>query len=382
MEIAELVPELRELLISSRDEILFKDTISGISSKVESLELKAVFENVERDAKDLDGILTANEVNISNALEESLYEGNLESLIKAGGKENVGELNEINTVFKSLTKDIPERKIKLKNDYVKDEINLTKDKIGAEIEEIDKNIDNTVRNDAILKINENTSKFVDYFNVFVKTTKFIIVNGILIALGVSLAEYLKNYKERMSGAFLVSTNTMGDLQYQKIINYSCKHPQNAVILHPFDNEIKAFLNGKSPCENAPDECGGWATVGKFSKLDSIKVNFSKLGKNKTLLCKSATTYEALIDFSKHLGRDISDVVGGGLQELFGQFWEVLRPFAPIASVIFGGFGSFLMYQIMKTSSKPVRIMLPFITFLIISIGLYFLIDSIHISHRG
>lgn len=378
-ELAELVVELREanVLTGLGEDVAFKEATGKIVSKLpDKSVLNEMFNNIKNDVTVNDSRLVANDIDISKALDVALKEGDLEELFKAGNIDLGTNTSEISDVFKIETRDIPERlEFEERAKIEADRTSLNEDVINH-LEEIDKDISNLEKNQLVLETNPETKNVVDWFDRVRKTVKYIVVGGVIVFLGVSLAQFISNYVENMSGAFLVES-VNGNKQYQKIKGYSCKHPTGAKIPHPYNKEIIAYLKGTVICSqtNEYDNCAGWATMGAESRLGHLKVDFSKLGRNKFLECREATVFDSLWHLGNKLEENIVDLLKHGIKEIESGFWELIKPFAPLIALVGGGIAGALSFLAVQKKSNAWKISVPLIAFIAIGVLIYFIITK-------
>lgn len=278
-EIAEMITDLRGLQVLTKDSLEeAKITLKGLSDRAGSM--KGLFDQMESEISISNDVLKVGEHSLDSLVEDILSKGDLKGVFEKLGLDVQG-VDEASSVFKRLTADLPERKL-----Y---ELNLEKEldtrslnDIENELEEIDENPSNIEKNKRVIESSSKLKTFEEVLTALRKTANTIIISGIVIALGVSLAEYIKNYIRAKSGAFLV-TSTNGTLTEEKITNYSCIYPDGATIDHPFNNEILKYLKNTKICSEVHQygNCAGWASLSPNSRLAEAKIDVTKLGKNKT-----------------------------------------------------------------------------------------------------
>lgn len=379
---AEIVPKLRSLLALTADEEALTTAQTVLRELGESLDgdIASSFSKLGDDLTVDDGVYKVNDSIFSENIQEILNTGSLEPIFNMAGKEISVESRELMDVFNKLTSDLPERqleKIALESRTQYSEISSE----STQLKEIDANIDNTVDNQKIIEGNSKLKSINEFFDTVKVGAKVIVIGGIAITLGYFLAEYIKNYISSKSGAFLVSTNSDGTLIEQKIMKYSCLYPNNAQIQHPFDSEILKYLKNKDPCSETSKygPCGGWATIGPGSRLAEAKIDVSKLGKNKTLICRKATAYDAIFDLTNHFLHKVGEVIKTGAGTIVDIIASFIKPFAPLISLLGGALTAGITFFLTSSLSIYVRIGITVVVGLIIAVIIYFLIKNFKVT---
>lgn len=377
-EIAEIVPKLRSLLALTSDEeslTLAKTILVDIGDDL-SGDISRAFKEIGEELDVDNGIYKVNDSIFSENIESILSTGNLEPIFNMANQEISLESKELIDVFSKLTSDLPERQL----ENIAAESRTQFSDISSEstqLKEIETNIDNTVDNQKIIEGNPKLKSIDDFFNTVKTGAKVIVISGIVITLGYFLSEYIKNYISAKSGAFLISTNSDGTLFEQKIAKYSCLYPKDAQIDHPFDAEITKYLNGKGPCSEVDKygACGGWATIGPNSRLAVAKIDVSKLGKNKTLICRKASAFDAIFDLTNHFLKKVGEVLkntAGTIVDIIASF---LKPFAPLIALLGGVVVSGITYYVTSSFGTYVRVGIALVLGIVIALIIYFFIKN-------
>lgn len=387
-ELAELVTELREVntLTGLAEDNPFKLKIRDLGEKLPSeSKLSDMFKTISDDVKIENDIFVSREINVSEALSEALSEGNLEKLFKAGGIEIGADTEDIAKVFKFETREIPERILNEEEQAVRAaRAEVETPEIKAHLDEVDANIEDVEQNERILRDNPETKNVVDWFERLRKTIKYIVVGGIVIFLGTSLAQFLYNYVAVKSGAFLISSEG-GIIVEFKIPEFSCVHkkPGNQTTTHPFRKEILGFLGTKPVCGDVAlfDECSGWASMGSDSRLGHLKVDFAKLGKYRILKCRTVGVFDALFDLAKVAEDKLVDVFTHGIKDVLGSIWDILKPLAPIVAGVGGAGAAFLAFLLVQKKSTVWKFVVPITAFVVVSLILYYVIKNINLGNK-
>lgn len=381
-ELSELVPELRDLLAVAEEDALnsAKTALEDIAARVETPNLKDLFTKVNENLTLTDNVLTLEGTSLNSLITDVLDTGDLTGLFEKAGLEVTDEVRDVSSVFKRITSDIPERKLydlSLENDAQLRALDDSK----AAMRDIDENPDNLERNKKIIRSDKNLSKFEEVWNGVKTTVKTIVVLGIVIAVGVSLEEFIRNYIRTMSGAFLVTT-TGGTLKQSKINKYSCIYPDNTTIDHPYESEISKFLGDKKPCSEVHryGNCAGWADLGVNSRLGKLTgVDLKKLGRETTLACKHATVGEAFVALAKKVEKNVIDIVGDVAGNLGNKIFELIKQFAPFIAIGVGGIAGVGGYVILNHLKQSYRVLASVVMFILFAAGFYFLFTKMRFT---
>lgn len=377
-ELAELVPDLRELMLFDKNGLDdAKNLLKELQPKVGST--SDLFAKIEADvvAKD---VLTVGDTSLESLFKDILETGDLEAAFEKLGLDTNG-VDRVSDVFKKLTSDIPERKL-YELSVEKEVESRILDDILNDIEDVESNPDNLKKNQKIIENNEKLKQLEEEFEKIksgkTSTTKIIVGGGILVALGATFEEFIRNYIRTKSGAFVVKT-VDNKLQESKILNYSCVYPDNATVVHPFDKEIKAYLKGKAVCSDVHEfgNCAGWATIGANSRLSVAKISVAKLGKTTTLLCRKAGLIDAVFDLLETVGKKIADVVANVGGEFLNKIFAFLKQFAPFLSIGVGFVTGGVGYFILNNQKTQWRILVAIFIAIFFSAVFYFVFNSIH-----
>lgn len=365
---------LEDFIAATRSSLVLGEeaTIDTIGDIFESVG-PSTSESVNNLLQNFSGVLTeeggvikiGTEEILEDVLTHTLDTVDMTRFVVASGLDVTAEVQEVLDFFKSFKSDVPESHIA---SYAADVETDTREVFTATENTILDNLaDETDPKvvDDIIKGNSKFSKINDWFKEFFKTGKTVVTLAGIITIAVLIGEFVTDYIKKNSGAFLVTTNNRGEVIYEKIIDYSCCNPGNETVHHPFDVEIKKYLNGVAICKDAGskyDCCGGFVSVNPSSRLGAIKtVNLKTLGRRKTLLCKTATVQEAFTALAKDVGTTIKDVLGG--------FWSGLGlPTLPqiLVGAVGGVVGGTITWVATKRlKSKPLRYGLVFLVVVII-----------------
>lgn len=386
-EIIELVPYLRNILVDASEETAtattkIADTFSKMSQ--EFGDFSSTFEKLENYAK-ISGEEGIEE--ITTAINNALEKGDILNLLKLSGEEITPDLEKASQTFRNISNDIPERKLNARTE----EFNKQTTVLDSETEtlnDITENPDDVINNQTKIVNNSKLKSVSDFFDAYSKTIKSIVITGIIVSLGAFLAVYISNYIKERSGCFLVSTDSNGNIIEQKIAGYSCNYNTDSrdKINHPFDKEIKAYLKGKQICNGLDvtkyGPCAGWCTIGKNSRLSSISVNIKEtLTANKTLICRKATSEDAIFDFTNHFLKRVEDVVKDQVDNISDYFLNYIKQFSPIISIGIGLASSFVSYFLLKETQTKTRIIISIAIGIAIAGLFYFIIHNIKIKTK-
>lgn len=375
-EFEELIPELRKILISTEDAGFLETFKGNITTAAESIEgvLKTSLEDISTKVEFIEGRgFMVNDLDVVSELETVLKTGDITPLFEMAGTdlENIEVQNSIRT-FKRVSADLPERRLTdLAAEQRIETIPIESE--AGNLDRITANPNDIVTNDKILSESPKTSSLKEWFKRVVKTVTVITVGGIVVYLGLSLAEYMKNYIQAKSGAFEVST-VDGKITERKIVKYSCGFP-GGDIEHPFDKEITAYLKSKDPCLDVAkyDNCAGWATIGKGSRLAVAKIEVSKLGRNRTLICRKATAMDAIAALAKKVGNDLKEIVKDISSGLLDGIADILRPFAPLIAVAGTLATGGISFLLLAKQRMVIRLFASLLVGVIIGVILYLII---------
>lgn len=383
----ELVPKFRQLLdLGGGEGAAVESELGNLKNLLEEMgdsvsgDLKLSFDSIKEDLVFEDGTFKVRDESLSNQVTTLLNKGDLSTIYEMGGVEINAENKELIEVFRRITSDIPERRL----EEILVESQEQYSAISSEestLQEINRNVDNTVENQKIIEGNSKLNSVNEFFNTVKNVGSIVVTGGIVIALGVSLASYIKNYIQTKSGAFLVTTGSQGEVVMQKIIKYSCLYPQQAVIVHPFDAEITAYLKGVSPCADTATygPCGGWATIGGQSRLAKAGIDVSKLASNKTLKCVTATAYDAIFDLGKTFLKDVADLVKNAAGGIADIFWKFIKPFAPLIAAFVGLVAGGITYWVTSSLGTWPRLGVAALIAIILAVLSYYIIQSVKFS---
>lgn len=378
-ELDELIPALRDIMTTGEDASFLEDFKLKLNNASDfgNAFIKESLEDISKNVEFVEGRgFIVKNLDVIEELETVLKTGDVTNLLQMGGVdlENVEVQNAIRT-FKQVSADLPERILTdLENDLRNEAIPLETE--GETLDNITDNPNDVRNNQELLEQSPKTAAVSSWFDRLIKTIKVVSIAGIVIALGAYLAEYIKNYIRAKSGAFEVTT-TDGNVVEKKISKYSCGYP-GGDIAHPFDKEITEYLHAKDPCLDVAkyDNCAGWATIGKGSRLSDAKIDVSKLGRNRTLICRKATAIDAIADLAKKVEDKISDIVKNATDDILDIIAEALRPLAPFIGFGGGIFTGGVVYFGLSSQRTVIRLVAAFVMATVIGVLLYLIITHL------